>query len=138
MSIIPVSLGADIALDGYKGKLAPINIHLPIFMGLLFALKDEVTKKEGKIDELSGTILNDTLNKSNEISKWFFKDFGYIRQLESNIIKNSYERNNLKDNYDIYKKYTDKLLDELNSKVNLVYFNNLQRRFSDIFRKEYE
>ena len=44
IAVIPVSLGKDIKDDGYKGKLKPINIHLPIFFGVKVALEKEISK----------------------------------------------------------------------------------------------
>lgn len=41
-TIIPVTLGKSIKDDEYAGNLKPENIHLPIFMGIWFALRDYV------------------------------------------------------------------------------------------------
>lgn len=42
VGIMPVSLGQNIAADNYHGKLRPVNVHLPIFMGIYFALCDQI------------------------------------------------------------------------------------------------
>ena len=44
IAVIPVSLGKDIKDDGYKGKLKPLNIHLPIFFGVKVAFEKEISK----------------------------------------------------------------------------------------------
>lgn len=41
-TIIPVTLGKNIKDEEYAGNLKPENIHLPIFMGIWFALRDYV------------------------------------------------------------------------------------------------
>ena len=46
VAIIPVSLGVNFQDDDYSGDLEPLNIHLPILMGINFALIDKI--KEGK------------------------------------------------------------------------------------------
>lgn len=38
VSVIPVSLGATINQNDYHGKLRPLNMHLPIYMGIWFML----------------------------------------------------------------------------------------------------
>lgn len=38
VTIIPVSIGTNIMDDDCSGKMKPLNIHLPIFMGIWFAL----------------------------------------------------------------------------------------------------
>lgn len=42
IAIIPVSLGDTLQDDSYQGDLDPINIHLPILMGINFALIDQL------------------------------------------------------------------------------------------------
>lgn len=42
VAIIPVSLGATLQDDSYQGELEPLNIHLPILLGINFALVDNL------------------------------------------------------------------------------------------------
>ena len=42
VAIIPVSLGDTLEDDDYKGDLDPLNVHLPILMGINFALIDQL------------------------------------------------------------------------------------------------
>lgn len=44
ITIIPVSLGAKIKDDGYRGKLKPINVHLPILFGVQVSLERELAQ----------------------------------------------------------------------------------------------
>jgi len=45
VAIIPVSLGGTIEDDDYQGELKPLNVHLPILMGINFALRKQVKKQ---------------------------------------------------------------------------------------------
>ena len=42
VAIIPVSLGDTLEDDEYQGELEPLNVHLPILMGINFALIDQL------------------------------------------------------------------------------------------------
>ena len=42
VTIIPVSIGTNIMDDDCSGKMKPLNIHLPIFMGIWFALSKKI------------------------------------------------------------------------------------------------
>ena len=44
VAIIPVSLGDTLEDDDWQGELDPINVHLPILMGINFALRKQVKK----------------------------------------------------------------------------------------------
>ena len=44
VAIIPVSIGTNIMDNDCTGKLKPLNIHLPIFMAIWFALSKEIQK----------------------------------------------------------------------------------------------
>ena len=44
VGVIPVSLGYKISEDDYKGKLRPINMHLPAYIGIWFMLKSQGTQ----------------------------------------------------------------------------------------------
>ena len=44
VGVIPVSLGYKISEDDYKGKLRPINMHLPAYIGIWFMLKSQDTQ----------------------------------------------------------------------------------------------
>lgn len=67
IGIIPVSLGQNIADDNYHGKLRPQNVHLPIFMGIYFALCDEI-KKNKSYRELISRNEQDIRNRKDKIS----------------------------------------------------------------------
>lgn len=79
IGVIPVTLGENIQDDNYSGEVDPVNIHLPIFMGIWCALNDrikEYTDKlaanrsstsdlQGKISDKNSRINSLTQNVSN-------------------------------------------------------------------------
>ena len=79
IGVIPVTLGENIQDDNYSGEVAPVNIHLLIFIGIWCALNDrikEYTDKlaanrsstsdlQGKISDKNSRINSLTQNVSN-------------------------------------------------------------------------
>ena len=59
-TIIPVTLGKNIKYEEYAGNLKPENIHLPIFMGIWFALRDYV-KNLGNENNIINKQINDLM-----------------------------------------------------------------------------
>ena len=54
VAIIPVSLGATIEDDDCQGELEPLNVHLPILMGINFALRKQVKRlSEERINDIN-------------------------------------------------------------------------------------
>ena len=56
VAIIPVSLGDTLQDDEYQGDLDPLNVHLPILMGINFALIDMLYGAKAVIEEDHATI----------------------------------------------------------------------------------
>lgn len=56
--IVPVSLGSDLQDDDSRGKFNPINLHLPIYMGIWFALRAYIKDREENIKQLKKDISN--------------------------------------------------------------------------------
>ena len=54
--IVPVSLGSDLQDDDSRGKFQPINLHLPIYMGIWFALKKYIKARKENILQLQTNI----------------------------------------------------------------------------------
>ena len=122
ISVIPVSLGKDFQEEDFSGKLVPLNIHLPIFMGIWFELRDY----RGFLDYESGDVKEkyqeqiDTLNRkiAEEKDSWFFVDDKAISNWESQI---------------------DKLVDEGNDKINFLNEENKKMgEYMDILQNELE
>ena len=181
-TIIPVTLGKELKCDEYAGNLKPENIHLPIFMGIWFALRDfvknlgsEKNKIKIKLDELSLSINNssdidndktaklksDIENLKESIKKekdrWFGGDKNYVKELQNKISKINEEISNIesekqKNDFEASKKRnslsnelndnisrlsialekSQKLFDELDRKLPVVYLNGEKTTFKMI------
>ena len=68
IGIIPVSLGKEIADNDYKGELDPMNVHLPIFMGIYFVLCDQIKTNEN-YQRLIDANLRDSANLRDDNSR---------------------------------------------------------------------
>lgn len=55
VGIIPVSLGSKISENNYTGKLRPINMHMPAYVGIWFMLKSK-DNKDISVKKLSDEI----------------------------------------------------------------------------------
>lgn len=55
VGIIPVSLGSKISEGNYTGKLRPINMHMPAYIGIWFMLKSK-NNQETSVKKLSDEI----------------------------------------------------------------------------------
>ena len=62
VAIIPVSLGDTLEDDNYQGDLDPLNVHLPILMGINFALIDQL--HYGK------WLIEDQRKRVNDLHEW--------------------------------------------------------------------
>lgn len=139
VTIIPVSIGVNIMDDDYSGKMKPLNIHLPIFMGIWFTLSKKIQEQEDNIqkqeqkNEFYISLLRD--QKAQEENKWFFKRQDEIERLARKIKEvesegrqqtkqMEYMLNAMLDN-------SDKLIREL-EKIPYVYINGKKSSFSDI------
>lgn len=77
VAIIPVSLGATLQDDSYQGELEPMNIHIPILMGINFALIDMLHYGKYLIEEDRKNVREaEQLKREEEdrffLSRWLF------------------------------------------------------------------
>lgn len=131
VAIIPVSLGANISENDFSGKLKPVNLHLPIFMGIWFALQklikeyaDTLAKQENETNNYM-----DRKNKAEQ-RKWFKKK-KEIQHLSELIDRNKNQSQKTKKIFDIMTKHSELLTDELNE-IELLYENNKKTSFKDL------
>ena len=89
VAIIPVSIGTNIMDNDCTGKLKPLNIHLPIFMAIWFALSKEIQKHVVSIQEYEKskdfTVAELRNQKAKEENKWIFKKKDEISKLAMKI-----------------------------------------------------
>lgn len=141
VTIIPVSIGTNIMDDNCSGRMKPLNIHLPIFMGIWFALSKRIQdhgqdiKKNEQSNASAISMLRD--KKAREENKWIFKSKDEIKKLARKIKeiessgkeqaqKMNYMRNAMIDN-------SDKLIEEL-KKIPYVYINGERSSFDQLVK----
>lgn len=141
VTIIPVSIGTNIMDDDCSGKMKPLNIHLPIFMGIWFALSKKIQNhvkdiqkqeqaNDGKISDLRD-------RKAEEENKWIFKSRDEIQRLAREIqeAENKCKKQTQEMNYmlNAMADNSDKLIKEL-EKISYVYINGERSSFSEIMK----
>ncbi len=90
ITIIPVSIGLNIMDDSCSGKMKPLNVQLPIFMGIWFALSKKIQEYAKIVQEQekenSDNISNLYALKAREESRfWFFKSKSDVQRLAKKI-----------------------------------------------------
>ena len=109
IGVIPVTLGEQIQDDNYRGELDPVNVHLPIFMGIWFALNEQIFAYEYRIQSNSESIRNwEYLKSDEEDSFFFFRDDDKIRSLAERIKDTEEENTNMQRLIDIMKQDSEK------------------------------
>ena len=110
VAIIPVSLGDTLEDDDCQGELDPLNVHLPILMGINFALIDQLEYGKWLIEKQHRDIEEAQRMKREEedrffLSRWLFGDNidelnNYIyeerKQIENNRQVANYFKKSLK------------------------------------------
>ena len=86
IGVIPVTLGENISDDNYSGEVDPVNIHLPIFMGIFFALNEQIAAYKYKMESNTRSINDmDYWKRDEEDSFFIWRDDDKIRRLSSKI-----------------------------------------------------
>ncbi|MBR4903791.1 MAG: PTS glucose transporter subunit IIA [Selenomonadaceae bacterium] len=140
--IIPVSLGSELQDDEYRGTFKPINLHLPIYMGIWFALRDYMRDYEKQIQNERENIYKRS-NEENTFSEPVRKlgkalfPFAFdvfdavqaIRKPSTSDLKQISEDKikRLQDELNAMKKSYERLERELYS-INLTYINGRWRK----------
>ncbi len=139
VTIIPVSIGTNIIDNDCSGKMKPLNIHLPIFMGIWFALSKKIQdhvaniQKQEKANASTISSLRD--QKAREENKWIFKSNDDVQRLARKIkeTENSGKQQTQQLNYllNAMADNSNKLIREL-EKIPYVYINGERSSFSEI------
>lgn len=97
IGVISVTLGENIRDDNYCGELEPVNVHLPIFMGIYFALKEQIAAYRYRISSNESSISDLEYSKRDEEDSFFlFRDDDRIKQLASKISDTRTENENMR------------------------------------------
>lgn len=81
VGIIPVSLGLRISEDNFTGKLRPINMHMPAYVGIWFMLKSK-NNQDTSIKKLSDEI------EDSGIKFWLNGQTGRFSTLAEGYLRN--------------------------------------------------
>lgn len=142
VTIIPVSIGTNIMDDNYSGKMKPLNIHLPIFMGIWFALSKKIQEHEKNMqrhEKANDGKISDLINKkAREENKWFFRSQSEIQNLTRRIQdaenENKKQTEQLKLMLNAMVDNSDKLIKEL-EKIPYVFINGERSSFAELIQK---
>lgn len=127
ITIIPVSIGKSISENNYKGKLAPKQLQLPIFMGVWFALTSYMTDIVNEINYKTLCKCSIELKRDDEADSFFlWRDDEEVRRLDSLAKEISQELSQKQERYNKALRDGDKLLEDLQKKVKLIYFNGVK------------
>lgn len=137
VAIIPVSIGKNIMDDDYSGQLKPTNIHLPIFMGIWFALSKKIQTQSHLLEQQKEKNSQDVSKlrnqKAQEENKWIFKNKDDIqhlakalREAESNGARQTEKMQAL---INVILNNRERLIKELES-ISYVYINGEKSSFS--------
>lgn len=141
VTIIPVSIGTNIMDNDCSGKMKPLNIHLPIFMGIWFSLSKKIQNHINNI-QIQENANNSEISalkyqKVMEENKWIFTRIDEVKKLANKIQET--ENNGIKQTQEMKKilkameDNSDKLIKEL-EKIPYVYVNGERGSFSDIVK----
>lgn len=143
VTIIPVSIGTNIKDQDYSGKMKPLNIHLPIFMGIWFALSKRIQDQVKIIQEQkieNGRKTDDLKSKKyKEEHKWaIFKSQAEVQRLARELqkIENEGKKKTEELNYmlNVMTDNSDKLIREL-EKIPYVFINGETSSFAEFINE---
>ena len=126
--IIPVSLGSELQDDEYRGTFKPINLHLPIYMGIWFALRDFMKQHEREIQTHRENISYCDRKILEEQGSFFlFRDDKKIQRLHNDRSNSESYIRRLENEIREMRQSYDRLERELYS-INLTYINGRWRK----------
>ena len=138
VTIIPVSIGINIMDNDCSGRLKPMNINLPIFMGIWFALikkiQDFAEEIKSEKDQMSKKVTELRYMKAKEENKLFKnkKDIEWLEYFIKNTeCSNAKKHQEMEELLNAMKNNSKKLTDELES-IPYVYVNGERCSFSQI------
>lgn len=144
VAIIPVSLGTDLVGNYTDAKIKPLNVNLPIYMGISFALEEKCRQHMVQINKQSDSVqkkLSDLLyDKTEEENSFFlFRSSDRINRLAREIenLKDK-SKKDLEQLHYLLRGVHDtrtKLIKEL-GKITHVYCNGKEASFSELFELE--
>lgn len=114
VTIIPVSIGKNISDDNYSGRLEPINIHVPLFFGIWFALNKDMNLYNKAEEEKKTEVISIENEIKRKTGKFFcFKKKKKIESLNIRLQKSKKELRILQNKIKRQKEYIAKIHTQL-------------------------
>ena len=125
IAVIPVSIGENIEDDNYSGDLEPLNVHLPILLGVNFALIDTLELGRELIQEYKYRIENaELIKKSEELSFFLWRNNKVIREMKDYIQDVNQEIADIKEIAKYFKKSINRINDDL-EEITMIFSNGV-------------
>ena len=125
IAVIPVSIGENIEDDNYSGDLDPLNVHLPILLGINFALIRILELGRALIREYKARIENAELIKtSEEMSFFLWRNNKVIDEMKSYIKDAKQDIANIKEIAKYFKKSINRINDDL-EEITMIFANGV-------------
>ena len=125
IAVIPVSIGENIEDDSDSGDLEPVNVHLPILLGVNFALINTLESKFRMMENYSDAIKQaKKIIKKEEDSFFLFRDDQKIKKNEKYI--DDYEKHiaDIKKDAKFFRNYINRINGELEN-IDMVFANGV-------------
>lgn len=113
VTIIPVSIGRNISDDNYSGRLEPINIHVPLFWGIWFALKKDLKMYQQEEDKKKNEVILEKKEIERIKKKRIFKNKKKLKQLEESLSKGKSDLNRIQTKIKKQTEYIDRIYAQL-------------------------
>ena len=134
VAIIPVSLGATLQDDNCSGELEPLNVHLPILMGINFALIDEMEAARRLIRSIDNDISIAQRYRDKEADRFsWFRDDDYIYRKEKEIAASKEEQERIRSNAKYFKSSLAKVNQKM-SAIDMIFANGVWQDNKSIHR----
>lgn len=133
VTIIPVSIGVNIMNEDGSGRMKPINIHLPIFMGIWFALSKKIQDSVENLRRRQRITNELSQQKKIEENKLFFKNRKYIEKLTNELKIEANNNTQISNLINAMNNNGGKLIKELENIPN-VYINGERTSFSEVLK----
>ena len=139
IAVIPVSIGEHIEDDNYSGDLDPLNVHLPILLGVNFALTDTLEYGRRLIQDDQGSIKRAKKIKHDEESSFFlWRNDKKINEMKKYISDMEAEIKSIREIAKYFKKSINRINEDL-EEVPMIFANgvwqdsdNTQKMWDDL------
>lgn len=125
IAIIPVSIGENIEDDNYSGDLEPLNVQLPILLGVNFELIRILEVGRALIKEYQARIENaELMKKSEEMSFFLWRNNKVIDEMKSYIKDVKQDIADIREIAKYFKKSINRINDDL-EEINMIFANGV-------------